>query len=152
MENLWFSWFSSPYEELVYIFNLNANDKTEINYGFSSPYEELVYIYDVFDGYDTPCGYSVFVPLRGISLYILLTVFFAVFFIIVFVPLRGISLYIESTPTEGESGENTEFSSPYEELVYIYMKKNKRMLGQNQFWFSSPYEELVYICIISISE
>ena len=37
------------------------------------------------------------------------------------------------------------FSSPYEELVYIYTVKTENSKIENPKEFSSPYEELVYI-------
>ena len=87
----------------------------------------------------------------------------------VFVPLRGISLYISFLCSSNIRRGLFEFSSPYEELVYIWKKitkrntflqKSFRPLTRNQsiylsivnivsedlgVKFSSPYEELVYI-------
>ena len=39
-------WFSSPYEELVYIFSAGIGGGWDGRIKFSSPYEELVYIYE----------------------------------------------------------------------------------------------------------
>ena len=66
---------------------------------------------------------QVFVPLLGISLYICRNKSEnETYSNWVFVPLRGISLYIRTFPKGVSFLCFDEFSSPYEELVYIWAK------------------------------
>ena len=65
--------FSPPYEELVYISCFSSFSLSLVVLKFSSPYEELLYICDDFDRFKMGQEVKqVFVPLRGITLYIYL--------------------------------------------------------------------------------
>ncbi len=87
---------------------------------------------------------KVFVPLRGISLYIGKLINADLNGALVFVPLRGISLYMLKG-FDCKLFLPIRFSSPYEELVYIFIEINSCVVGISTKLFSSPYEELVYI-------
>ena len=91
---------------------------------------------------------EVFVPLRGISLYIVpnSSTDPKETFNPVFVPLRGISLYINEIDNISKRWELVKFSSPYEELVYILIdtKAGKR----NQLFVFVPLRGIsLYIMI-----
>ena len=69
--------------------------------------------------------------------------------LLIFIPLRGISLYIWQARDARRRFRI--FSSPYEELVYISSFKFCFFIVFG-IWFSSPYEELVYISYKLIEE
>ena len=90
---------------------------------FSSPYEELVYIFFMCD----PSTWRLI--------------------LLVFVPLRGISLYIREKQKILEMKNFVSFSSPYEELVYI-SKKNKISSDSSISYVFVPLRGIsLYICL-----
>ena len=87
--------FSSPYEELLYISEYAIDSLEDVEKEFSSPYEELLYIscgLSDDDDEDDDC----FRPLtRNYSIYRMSKTFLEDLSLsLVFVPLRGITLYI----------------------------------------------------------
>ena len=110
--------FSSPYEELVYIFEISSQNK----YYFLQRFRPLTRNQSIYTlSVNLAIAFErgiVFVPLRGISLYIFEKSNVSAQPLCVFVPLRGISLYILIKTVE-HNRKIMMFSSPYEELVYI---------------------------------